>query len=103
MYDGTCSISLLPYNYPKKLEEYGIKCKIFNPIKPALSTVQNNRDHRKIVVIDGKTAFTGGVNLADEVYRRTGAVRNLERYRNHDPGRGGKKLHADVPGNLECG
>ena len=66
MYDGTCSISLLPYNYPKKLEEYGIKCKIFNPIKPALSTVQNNRDHRKIVVIDGKTAFTGGVNLADE-------------------------------------
>lgn len=66
MYDGTCSISLLPYNYPKKLEECGIKCKIFNPIKPALSTVQNNRDHRKIVVIDGKTAFTGGVNLADE-------------------------------------
>ena len=66
MYDGTCSISLLPYNYPKKLEEYGIRCKIFNPIKPALSTVQNNRDHRKIVVIDGKTAFTGGVNLADE-------------------------------------
>ena len=39
MYDGTCSISLLPYNYPKKLEEYGIRCKIFNPIKPALSTV----------------------------------------------------------------
>lgn len=66
MYDGTCSISLLPYNYPKKLEKYGIRCKIFNPIKPALSTVQNNRDHRKIVVIDGKTAFTGGVNLADE-------------------------------------
>ena len=66
MYDGTCSISLLPYNYPKKQEEYGIRCKIFNPIKPALSTVQNNRDHRKIVVIDGKTAFTGGVNLADE-------------------------------------
>lgn len=66
MYDGTCSILLLPYNYPKKLEEYGIRCKIFNPIKPALSTVQNNRDHRKIVVIDGKTAFTGGVNLADE-------------------------------------
>ena len=32
MYDGTCSISLLPYNYPKKLEEYGIRCKIFNPI-----------------------------------------------------------------------
>ena len=66
MYDGTCSISLLPYNYPKKLEEYGIRCKIFNPIKPALSTVQNNRDHRKITVIDGKVAYTGGMNLADE-------------------------------------
>lgn len=66
MYDGTCSISLLPYHYPKKLKHLGIKCKQFNPIKPVLSTYQNNRDHRKICVIDGKTAFTGGVNLADE-------------------------------------
>lgn len=66
LYDGTCSISLLPYNYPKKLQAYGIKCKIFNPIRPALTTVQNNRDHRKIVVIDGRIAFTGGINLADE-------------------------------------
>ena len=66
MYDGMCSIVLLPYNYPKKMEKYGIKCKMFNPIKPVLSTQQNNRDHRKILVIDGKTAFTGGVNLADE-------------------------------------
>ncbi|NCB91132.1 MAG: cardiolipin synthase [Clostridia bacterium] len=66
MYDGTCTIALLPHNYRKKLEAEGIYCKIFNPIKPALSTTQNNRDHRKIVVIDGHTAFTGGVNLADE-------------------------------------
>ncbi len=66
MYDGTCSIALLPYNYPQKLAKYGIKCKVFSPIKPVLSTVQNNRDHRKILVIDGKTAFTGGINLADE-------------------------------------
>ena len=66
MYDGMCSISLLPYRYPKKLEKMGIKCKMFNPIKPVLSTQQNNRDHRKICVIDGKVAFTGGVNLADE-------------------------------------
>ncbi len=66
MYDGMCSISMLPYKYPKKLEKMGIKCKMFNPIKPVLSTHQNNRDHRKICVIDGRTAFTGGVNLADE-------------------------------------
>jgi len=66
MYDGMCSILLLPYNYPKELESFGIKAKMFAPIVPFLSTTQNNRDHRKIVVIDGKTAFTGGVNLADE-------------------------------------
>lgn len=66
MYDGTCSIALLPYKYPKKLERLGIRCKMFSPIKPALSTYQNNRDHRKILVIDGHTAFTGGINLADE-------------------------------------
>ena len=66
MYDGTCTIMLLPVNYPKKMQALGIKCKVFSPIVPVLSTVQNNRDHRKIVVIDGKTAFTGGINLADE-------------------------------------
>ena len=66
MYDGMCSLMLVPYNYPKKLEAMGIKCKMFSPIKPVLSTVQNNRDHRKILVVDGHTAFTGGVNLADE-------------------------------------
>lgn len=66
MYDGMCALALLPYQYPQKLEKLGIKCKMFHPIKPALSTHQNNRDHRKILVIDGKAAFTGGVNLADE-------------------------------------
>ena len=70
MYDGTCSFSLLPYHYPKRLEEVGIKCHMFAPVVPALSTHQNNRDHRKIVVIDGKVAFTGGVNLADEYIGR---------------------------------
>lgn len=66
MYDGTCTVSLLPHTYPNRLRAEGIMCKVFNPIKPALSTTQNNRDHRKIVVIDGYTAFTGGINLADE-------------------------------------
>lgn len=66
MYDGMCSIMLLPYSYPKQLRKYGIQAKMFAPIQPLLSTHQNNRDHRKILVIDGKIAYTGGVNLADE-------------------------------------
>lgn len=70
MYDGMCCLTLLPYSYPKTLRAKGIKCQMFAPIRPALSTYQNNRDHRKICVIDGHTAFTGGVNLADEYINR---------------------------------
>lgn len=70
MYDGTCAFNLLPYNYPKKLAKLGIQCKMFSPVRPLVSTHYNNRDHRKILVIDGKVAFTGGVNLADEYINR---------------------------------
>lgn len=66
MYDGTCEFSRLPHSYPKKLEYFGIKCKVFAPLSPFVSTHYNYRDHRKILVIDGKVAFTGGVNFADE-------------------------------------
>ena len=66
MYDGMCAISNFPYYYYKKIRKMGIQCRVSNPIIPFLSTVQNSRDHRKICVIDGKVAFTGGVNLADE-------------------------------------
>lgn len=66
MYDGTCELALLPLDYPKRIEKLGIKCKVFAPIKPFVSTHYNYRDHRKILVIDGHTAFTGGINLADE-------------------------------------
>lgn len=66
MYDGMCSFLLLPYNYPQELEKYGIKCKMFFPIKLRLSLYQNNRDHRKICIVDGNFAYTGGINLADE-------------------------------------
>ena len=66
MYDGTCMFALLPHSYPKEMEKYGIKCTVYSPIRPALAMYQNNRDHRKILVIDGRVAFTGGVNLADE-------------------------------------
>lgn len=66
LYDGMCAFYRLPYRYPKELEKLGIRCKMFAPLRPFVSTYYNNRDHRKIVVIDGKVAFTGGVNLADE-------------------------------------
>jgi len=70
MYDGMCCLTLLPYRYPAQLQKKGIKCKMFSPVRPALSSYQNNRDHRKITVIDGHTAFTGGINLADEYMNR---------------------------------
>ena len=66
LYDGTCAVALLPYSYPEKLEKLGIACKMFAPLRPFVSTYYNNRDHRKIAVIDGRVGFTGGVNLADE-------------------------------------
>lgn len=66
MYDGMGCLTLLPHRYPQQLERMGVHCKVFFPVKPALTSYQNNRDHRKITVIDGHTAFTGGINLADE-------------------------------------
>ncbi len=71
MYDGMNAINRVPYNYADQFSKYFIKCKVSNPVRPFLSTVQNNRDHRKICVIDGKVGFTGGVNLADEYINRT--------------------------------
>ena len=58
--------STLSFDYTKRLEKIGIKAKAFSPISPFISTYYNYRDHRKIIVIDGKVGFTGGVNLADE-------------------------------------
>ena len=53
-------------NYPRLLEKLNIQCKVFSPVQPFVSTHYNYRDHRKILVIDGRVGFTGGVNLADE-------------------------------------
>lgn len=72
MYDGMCSMMKVPYDYDKELRKYGIKCKIFSKVRPILSSYQNNRDHRKICVIDGKIGFTGGINLADEYINEVG-------------------------------
>ena len=65
-YDDMGSIWFVNMDFATKLKSLGIKCRVFNPILPGLNMFLNNRDHRKITVIDGKVAFTGGVNLADE-------------------------------------
>ncbi|HCM90862.1 MULTISPECIES: cardiolipin synthase [Vagococcus] len=66
IYDDFGCLYTLPHHYYRKLENYGIKSCVFNPFVPVLSSIFNNRNHRKITVIDGKVAFTGGINLADE-------------------------------------
>lgn len=68
IYDDMGCIVTLPPHYDKYLESLhkNIKCMRFNPIVPLFALRMNNRDHRKIMVIDGKVAFTGGINLADE-------------------------------------
>ena len=70
MYDGTCEFSTLPHDYPERMKELGIQCKMFAPVRPFLSTHYNYRDHRKILVIDNEIAFTGGINMADEYINR---------------------------------
>lgn len=65
LYDGMNAFTNLPYDYPNELKNLGIQCKMFAPVRPFVSTHYNNRDHRKITVIDGHTAFTGGINLED--------------------------------------
>ncbi|MBP5432466.1 cardiolipin synthase [Ruminococcus sp.] len=70
MYDGIGTGMLNSVKPFRRLQENGVKCKVFNPFRPMISSVQNNRDHRKVVVIDGHTAFNGGTNLADEYINR---------------------------------
>ena len=66
MYDDFGCIKYLKSDYYKELEEKGIKCVVFNKLNPFAGIIMNNRDHRKILVIDGKVAFSGGINIADE-------------------------------------
>ncbi len=66
IYDDIGTINTLPSDYPNTLRKLGIKATVFNPYKPTMNKVMNYRDHRKFAIFDGKTAFTGGINLADE-------------------------------------
>ncbi len=66
MYDDAGCLTSLSYKYYEKLRAKGIKCYVFNPFTPLLEIRMNHRDHRKIIIIDGHTSYTGGINLADE-------------------------------------
>ena len=66
IYDDFGSLLGLPTDFVVRMERSRIRCIPFNPVVPLVSLVMNHRDHRKIVVVDGNTAYTGGINLADE-------------------------------------
>ncbi len=70
-YDDMGSIGFVSKEFMEKLRRKGIQCKVFNPLIPILNVFMNNRDHRKITVIDGKVGFTGGYNLANEYFNLT--------------------------------
>ena len=84
LYDGMCEIAMLPMDYNERLTSFGIRAKAFAPIRPIMSSHYNYRDHRKIMVIDGRVAFSGG-----EGRRACGARRGRE------------KLYADVFADVE--
>ena len=74
MYDDMGCFFLLPKDYRKTLESYGIECAVFNPFRPLLTAMQNNRDHRKITSIDGRVAFTLEGRTLRGFFRRLGAA-----------------------------
>ena len=74
IYDDIGSIGTVPKDFAKTLEAYGIKCMPFQPFQPFMSVLMNNRDHRKMMIIDGNVGFIGGTNLADEY------INHVERY-----------------------
>lgn len=70
-YDDVGSIGFINFDFIDRMKSLGIACRAFNPMMPFLNIFMNNRDHRKITVIDGKIGFTGGYNLADEYFNLT--------------------------------
>ena len=70
-YDDMGSIGFINTDFVKRMEAKGIRCRVFNPLIPVLNLFLNNRDHRKITVIDGKVGYTGGYNLANEYFNVT--------------------------------
>lgn len=71
LYDDIGSFVFIDKGFIKRMEALGIACRVFNPVVPFINLFMNNRDHRKITVIDGEIGFTGGYNLADEYFNIT--------------------------------
>lgn len=79
MYDDMGCLTTLPPFYDEELRAMGIKCHVFNPIRLTAAIHMNYRNHRKLCIVDGKIAITGGINLADEyinIKRRFGHWRD---------------------------
>ena len=70
-YDDVGSLSFICPHFIDRMQQKGIRCRVFNPIVPLISAFMNNRDHRKITVIDGRIGYTGGYNLANEYFNLT--------------------------------
>ncbi len=70
-YDDMGSIGFINKDFVKRMEKLGMQCRIFNPLMPGINLFLNNRDHRKITVVDGIVGFTGGYNLANEYFNLT--------------------------------
>ena len=66
LYDDVGSLKALSSDFPKELAAHGIKCIQFNRVNPLAGIIMNNRDHRKMMIIDGRVVFSGGINLSDE-------------------------------------
>lgn len=70
IFDDFGSIKRQHKGFVSKLRAENIQVAVFNPINPIMNIFMNNRNHRKIIVIDGKTAVTGGINIGDEYINR---------------------------------
>ena len=70
IFDDFGSIKRQHKDFISRLRADGIRVSIFNPIRPSVDIFMNNRNHRKIVLIDGKVAITGGINIGDEYINR---------------------------------
>ncbi len=88
LYDDIGCMKTLPARYARKLNAEGIKCKRFFPVTPRITSSHNNRDHRKILIIDGGIAYTGGINIADEY------INEIERFGHWKDG--GIRLRGDA-------
>ena len=102
IYDDFGCVTTLPARYYETMQSFGIKCVKFNPLYPVMSVIMNNRDHRKILVVDGKIGFTGGINLSDEYINETSpTIWILERYRTSLKRGGCLELYSNVFRNVE--